>query len=108
MANTTYEAVKPLEPGRPVRVIERDGHGMLIGVWHGYWNYKRGTVSLYPNPKGKFVCWPGGVLPGKRVVSDRVVNVRQVEPAALPPAKKTKPAAREGTSDGMQETIKFN
>lgn len=106
--STSYEAVKPLEPGRPVDVLERNEHGLLIGAWHGYWNYKRGTVALYPNPWNRLVWWPGGTIPSKRVVSDRVVNVRQVEPAALPPAKKTKPEPREGTSDGMQETIKFN
>ena len=104
---STYEAVRPLEPGKPVDVLERNEQGLLVGVWHGYWNYKRGTVALYPNPKNRFAFWPGGTLPGKRVVSDRVVNVRRAERAALPPPKQTKPAPREGISGGVQEKMKF-
>lgn len=73
---TTLEALRPLEPGKPVTVVERDESGALVGAWIGYWSYKRGTVALYPDGKNRFVSWPGGVLPKKRVVSDRSVKIR--------------------------------
>ena len=76
---TTYTAVKPLEPGKPVDVVERDESGALVGAWHGYWNFKRGTVALYPNPKNRYVSWPNGELPKKRIVSDREVTFKNAE-----------------------------
>lgn len=76
---TTYTAVKPLEPGKPVDVVERDESGALVGAWHGYWSFKRGTVALYPNPKNRYVAWPNGELPKKRIVSDREVTVKNAE-----------------------------
>ena len=79
MANTRYIAVRPLEPGKPVDVLERDEAGALVGAWHGYWNYNRGTVGLYPNPRNKYVNWPGGRIPEKRIVSDRAVRVQSGE-----------------------------
>ncbi len=77
--NSKYIAVRPLEPGKPVDVLERDELGALVGAWHGYWNFKRGTVALYPNGKNRYVSWPDGVLPQKRVVSDRVVSVQSAK-----------------------------
>ena len=79
MANTRYIAVRPLEPGKPVDVLERDEAGALVGAWHGYWNYNRGTVGLYPNPRNKYVNWPGGRIPEKRIVSDRAVRVQSAK-----------------------------
>ncbi len=76
---TTYTAVKPLEPGKPVDVVERDESGALVGAWHGYWSFRRGTVALYPNPKNRYVAWPNGELPKKRIVSDREVTVKNAE-----------------------------
>ena len=76
---TTYTAVKPLEPGKPVDVVERDESGALVGAWRGYWSFKRGTVALYPNPKNRYVAWPNGELPKKRIVSDREVTVKNEE-----------------------------
>lgn len=67
-------ALQPLEPGKPVDVVERDESGALVGAWHGYWSFKRGTVALYPNPKNRYVTWPNGELPKKRIVSDREIK----------------------------------
>ena len=75
--NTRFEAVRPLEPGKPVEIHERDERGFLVGAWIGYWNFKWGIVMLYPNVKNRFVNWPGGRIPdGKRQISDRLVTVR--------------------------------
>lgn len=72
-----FEAVRPLEPGRPVDVLERDEAGALVGAWHGYWSFKRGTVALYPNPRNKYVNWPKGRIPsGRIVVSDRQIRIK--------------------------------
>lgn len=77
---TTFEAVKPLEPGKAVEVFERDESGFLVGAWFGYWNYNRQTVALYPNVKNRFVNWPGGKIPSCRiVVSDRNVVIRNAK-----------------------------
>ena len=111
MANTRYIAVRPLEPGKPVDVLERDEAGALVGAWHGYWSFKRGTVALYPNPKNRFVSWPGGVLPQKRVVSDRVVSVQNAEGRMkIQNAEfRVQNATIEANDNaGVQETIKFN
>ena len=117
MANTRYIAVRPLEPGKPVDVLERDELGALVGAWHGYWNFKRETVALYPNPRNKYVNWPGGRIPEKRIVSDRSIRVQNAEgrmkiqnaelttphpSASLPPSP---PNKGEGY---RQEQIKFN
>lgn len=110
MANTRYIAVRPLEPGKPVDVLERDEAGALVGAWHGYWNYNRGTVGLYPNPRNKYVNWPGGRIPEKRIVSDRAVRVQSGE-------GKTKMQNAEcriqnvpssSTTAGVQQKIKFD
>ena len=74
---TSYEAVRPLEPGKPVDVIERDESGAMVGAWIGYWNFRRNTVALYPNVKNRYVNWPGGRLPSQKVViSDRMVKIK--------------------------------
>ena len=74
---STFEAVKPLEPGKAVDVLERDENGMMIGAYFGYWNFKRQTVALYPNVKNRFVNWPGGRIPsGRIVVSDRQIRFK--------------------------------
>lgn len=70
----TYEALRPLEPGKPVPVIERNELGALVGAWIGYWNYKSGTVTLYPDARNPFVHWPGGKVGGKKTVSDRMIG----------------------------------
>ena len=72
-----FEAVKPLEPGKAVDVLERDENGCLVGAWIGYWNFRRGTVALYPNVKNRFVNWPGGRIPSSKiVVSDRQIRIK--------------------------------
>ena len=72
---TTYEAVRPLEDGKPVPVVERDESGALVGAWIGYWSYKRETVALYPDVKNKFINWPNGRVPNnKRIVNDRYIK----------------------------------
>lgn len=76
--STRYEAVRALEPGKPVKVLERDERGFLVGAWIGYWNFKRGTVTLYPDVRNRYVNWPGGRIPDqKRQISDRFVHVRE-------------------------------
>lgn len=112
MANTRYIAVRPLEPGKPVDVLERDELGALVGAWHGYWNFNRGTVGLYPNPRNKYVNWPGGVLPQKRVVSDRVMSVQnaegRVQKDTSSVAQSAPPSPAGEGNYIVQETIKFN
>lgn len=74
---TTFIAVRPLENGRPVEIIEKNEQGFLVGAWFGYWNAGRGTVALYPNVTNHCVNWPGGRAPqGKIIISDRLVSVR--------------------------------
>ena len=76
--NTTYEAVRPLEDGKPVPVVEKDETGALVGAWIGYWSRKRQTVALYPDVKNRFVNWPGGRIPSsRRLVSDMYVKCRE-------------------------------
>ncbi len=78
--STRYEAVRALEPGKPVEIHERDERGFLVGAWIGYWNFKRGIVMLYPDVRNRFVNWPGGRIPdNKRQISDRFVSVRETE-----------------------------
>lgn len=75
---TMYEAVRPLEPGKPVAVVERNELGALVGAYLGYWNFKRGTVALYPDYKNRFVNWPDGKVPSKRIViSDSLIRCRK-------------------------------
>lgn len=115
MVNTRYIAVKPLEPGRPVDVVERDESGALVGAWHGYWSFKRGTVALYPNPKNRYVAWPNGELPKKRIVSDREVKVdnskleiRNTKLATSQSSAQSTPALPEGEAyGGVQQQMKF-
>ena len=72
-----FEAVKPLEPGKAVNVLERDENGLIIGAYFGYWNFNRQTVALYPNVKNKYVNWPKGRIPsGRIVVSDRQIRIK--------------------------------
>lgn len=111
MANTRYFALRPLEPGKPVDVLERDEAGALVGAWHGYWNYNWGTVGLYPNPRNKYVNWPGGRIPDKRIVSDRAVRVQSSE--GKPKMQNAEcriqnvPFSSTVTA-GVQQTIKFD
>ena len=108
---TTYTAVKPLEPGKPVDVVERDESGALVGAWHGYWSFKRGTVALYPNPKNRYVTWPNGELPKKRIVSDREVTVKNAEcrmQSDTSSAAQSAPSSLAGEGNcGVQQQMKF-
>lgn len=70
----TYEAMGRLVPNEAVSVLERDENGALVGAYKGYWNFKRGTVTLYPDYRNPFVSWRGGAT--KKVVSDRIVKCR--------------------------------
>lgn len=70
----TYEALGRLVPNEAVAVLERDEHGALVGAYKGYWNFKRGTVTLYPDLRHPFVRWSG--TPAKKVVADRYVKCR--------------------------------
>lgn len=70
----TYEAIGRLVPNEAVAVLERDEHGALVGAYKGYWNFKRGTVTLYPDMRHPFVRWSG--TPVKKVVADRYVKCR--------------------------------
>ena len=112
---TTYEAVRPLEDGKPVPVCERDESGALVGAWIGYWSFKRGTVALYPDVRNKFVNWPGGRVPrDKRIVSDRYVKIRNLKSEnrnkSLPSEKTKVPKSQTGAAMKEilgQEKIKF-
>ena len=104
-------ALQPLEPGKPVDVVERDESGALVGAWHGYWSFKRGTVALYPNPKNRYVAWPNGELPKKRIVSDREIKVNNAGGGVQ---KDTSSAAQSAPSSstgegmsGVQQKFKF-
>ena len=107
---TIYKALKPLKPGKPVDVLEKDENDNLVGAWVGYWNFKRGTVALYPNYHNRFAAWPGGIIPSKRrVVSDRMIKtpIQQVQTRATitnPIKSQTDKAMRDLIG---QEKIKF-
>lgn len=120
MANTRYIALKPLNPGRPVEVLERDDKGALVGAWFGYWNFKKGTVALYPNVANHNVNWPGGVIPsGRQVISDRMVERKGNAPSpsqqAAPPLPEGEAYGRVQNAEtksceargGVQQSIKF-
>lgn len=100
--STTLIARRPLEPGKPVEISERDANGNLVGAWKGYWNFRRGTVALYPDYRNRFAHWPGGRIPDKRVVSDRMV--RSPSPAATTAASPAKPIKSQ-TAKAMKELI---
>lgn len=73
-----YVALKPLVPGERVEILEKDAGDNTIGAWYGYWNFKRQTVSLYPNVTNRYAHWPCGRIPTKkRIVSDSMVHVIQ-------------------------------
>ena len=114
MADTRYIAVRPLEPGKPVDVLERDELGALVGAWHGYWNFKWETVALYPNPRNKYINWPGNKIPEKRIVSDRSIQVQNAE-GRVQSAKVSSsstasgpPSPILGKAEAVQERIKFD
>lgn len=108
-----YIALKPLNPGKAVEVLERDDKGVLVGAWFGYWNFKKGTVALYPNVANHNVNWPGGVIPkGRQVISDR--SVIRKENAECGVQKGTSSAAQSAPSSlagegncGVQQQMKF-
>lgn len=81
---TTLVALRPLEPGKPIPIVERDELGALVGAWIGYWSDKRETVALYPDFKNKFVTWR--VAANKKVVNDRMVR-RENNCSYTPPPK---------------------
>lgn len=106
--NTTYEAVRPLEDGKPVPVCERDESGALVGAWIGYWSFKRETVSLYPDVRNKYVNWPGGRVPrDKRIVSDRIIKCRmqnaEYKATPHPSAEPTPSPAGEGRGETWRD-----
>ena len=94
----TYEAMGRLVPNVAVSVLERDENGALVGAYKGYWNFKRGTVTLYPDYRNPFVSWRGGAA--KKVVSDRVVRVRADAKGTPHPSAKPTPSPR-GEGDGV-------
>ena len=113
---TTYEAVRPLEDGKPVPVFERDESGALVGAWIGYWSRKRQTVALYPDVKNRVAYWPGGRIPSsRRLVSDRYVKCKERSSSSTGKAGPPSPVlekAGESWRDRKlplrgQETIKF-
>lgn len=110
MANTRYIALKPLNPGRPVEVLEKDDRGFIVGAWFGYWNFKKGIVALYPNVTNHAANWPGGVIPkGKQVISDRLVEheVKAASKATPNSSAMPTPSPKVEGNSGVQQTIKF-
>lgn len=110
-----YIAMKPLEAGRRVEILERNTAGHLVGAWVGFWNPKRGTVTLYPNVANHFANWPGGRVPqGSIVVSDRLVETQnsklEIRKATSSVAAKAVPPSPQGegfNAGGVQISIKF-
>ena len=115
-----YIALRPLAPDKAIEVLERDDKGVLVGAWFGYWNFKKGTVALYPNVTNHAVNWPGGVIPsGRQVISDRMVERKEnaeskVQKAELtfstasgPPLSRGRPNTEGEAGGGVQQKIKF-
>ena len=101
----TYEAMGRLVPNEAVAVLERDEHGALVGAYKGYWNFKRGTVSLYPDMRHPFVRWSG--TPVKKVVADRYVKVRESSSStASGPPSPTGKAEAKGYVKSVTRSIK--
>ena len=101
---TTLVALRPLEPGKPIPIVERDESGALVGAWTGYWSDKREKVALYPDFKNKFVTWR--VATNKKVVSDRMIRVENnysytVSPKALKATSITTPAKENVVQERM-------
>ena len=115
--STRYEAVRVLEPGKPVSILERDERGFLVGAWIGYWNFKRGTVALYPDVRNRCVNWPGGRIPDRKLqISDRFVHVRESAAAQDNAVVRRRAESTEDQGDGRrsrkaplegQERMKF-
>ena len=101
----TYEAMGRLVPNEAVAVLERNEDGALVGAYKGYWNFKRGTVTLYPDYRNPFVSWRGGAT--KKVVSDRIVKcrVQSAECRVTPhPSAKPTPSPRgEGVKNATRQ-----
>ena len=95
----TYEAMGRLVPNEAVAVLERDEHGALVGAYKGYWNFKRGTVTLYPDYRNPFVSWRGGA--NKKVVADRVVRVRADVRSSSSVAQSAPPSPILGKAEGV-------
>ena len=68
--NTRLECTDKLEPNVPLRIVERDSSGLMVGFWRGFWKPNKGTVELYPghNPS---CYWQ--VPRYKHTVSDRSI-----------------------------------
>ena len=104
---TTYEALKPLVPGKPVEIFERNEQGHLVGAWIGYWSFNKGTVALYPNVRNRAVNWPGGRVPSQRcIVSDRAITVRSSALNGAAAAKKTEPEKAQSVSSQTGRAMK--
>jgi hypothetical protein len=104
----TYEALGRLVPNEAVAVLERDEHGALVGAYKGYWNFKRGTVTLYPDLRHPFVRWSG--TPVKKVVADRYVKcrVQNAERRVTPhPSAKPTPSPR-GEGSGYVKSVTWS
>lgn len=83
---STYTTKRRLQPNVKCEILEHNDAGNLIGTWFGYWNFKRQTVTLYPDRTHPFFTW--GRVPSPKVISDREVRVRPPEEAKKPAAKK--------------------
>jgi len=82
---TTYTAMKRLVPNVKTEIIERDDAGNIVGTWFGFWNFKRKTVTLYPNRTHPFFKFSG--VPKPKVVSDLCVRVQRPPEEKKPPQK---------------------
>lgn len=85
-----------LVPNKAQTILERDEAGGLVGAYTGYYNYKKFTVTLYPQWKHPFVRWRG--TPTKKVISAALVKCS----AARSVPEKEKPVKSQ-TSRGMRD-----
>ena len=94
-----------LIPNVAVPVREYDDKGNLLGTYVGYYNYRKYTMTLYPDYSGPYVAKAGGLK--KKVISAGILRRQEIKaPTESAAAKSQTSRLRKLPIEG-QEKIKF-